>query len=78
MPETTHNQRKKDARLMTAIANKRIMRSLTPRLTGARGRRPAGTNTGHQNREAMASVGVRVEPRVSLWREGKVGCGALA
>jgi len=26
----------------------------------------------------MASVGVRVEPRVSLWREGKVGCAALA
>jgi hypothetical protein len=37
---------------------------LTPELTGAGGRRPQGTNTGHENGEAMASVGVRVEPPV--------------
>ena len=41
---------------------------LTPKLTGAGGRRPQGTNTGHQNREAMASVGVRVERPVRLGR----------
>ena len=40
--------------------------SLTPRLTGAGARSAEGTNTGHENGEAMASVGVRVEPTVRL------------
>jgi hypothetical protein len=39
-------------------------KSLTPRLTGAGARSAQGTNTGHENGEAMASVGVRVEPTV--------------
>ena len=39
---------------------------LTPRLTGAGSRRLEGTNTGHENAEGMASVGVRVEPTVRL------------
>ena len=39
---------------------------LTPRLTGAGARSAQGTNTGHENGEAMASVGVRVEPPVRL------------
>jgi hypothetical protein len=39
-------------------------KSLTPRLTGAGGRRPQGTKAGHKNGEAMASFGVRVEPPV--------------
>ena len=37
----------------------------TPRLTGAGARSAEGTNTGHENAEGMASVGVRVEPPVS-------------
>jgi hypothetical protein len=37
---------------------------LTPKLTGAVARSAEGTNTGHQNAEGMASVGVRVEPPV--------------
>ncbi|MBK7353898.1 MAG: hypothetical protein IPJ05_10505 [Nitrosomonas sp.] len=40
------------------------MRRLTPRLTGAGARSAEGTNTGHENAEGMASVGVRVEPPV--------------
>ena len=43
-----------------------FMRGLTPRLTGAVARSAEGNNTGHENGEAMASVGVRVEPRVRL------------
>jgi hypothetical protein len=39
---------------------------LTPRLTGAGARSAEGTNTGHENAEGMASVGVRVEPPVRL------------
>lgn len=35
--------------------------SLTPKLTGAGARSAEGTNTGHENAEGMASVGVRVE-----------------
>ena len=31
-----------------------------------------GINTGHENGEAMASVGVRVEPTVRLGREVEV------
>ena len=34
---------------------------LTNELTGAGARRAEGTNTGHENGEAMASVGVHVE-----------------
>jgi hypothetical protein len=45
---------------------------LTPRLTGAGARSAQGTNTGHQNAEGMASVGVRVEPTVRLRRVGRV------
>jgi hypothetical protein len=41
-----------------------ILVGLTPRLTGAGGRRPQGTKAGHENGEAMASFGVRVEPTV--------------
>jgi hypothetical protein len=47
---------------------------LTPRLTGAGSRRLEGTNMGHQNREAMAHVGVRVEPTVRLGREVEGVC----
>jgi hypothetical protein len=40
----------------------RFLSGLTPELTGAGGPiGPQGTNIGHQNREAMANVGVRVE-----------------
>ena len=46
-----------------------ILISLTPWLTGAGSRRLEGTNIGHQNREAIAYVGVRVEPTVRLGRE---------
>jgi hypothetical protein len=42
---------------------------LTPKLTGAGARSAEGTNTGHENGEAMASVGVRVELTVRLGRE---------
>jgi hypothetical protein len=43
--------------------------SLTPELTGAGGPLgPQGTNIGHQNREAMANVGVRVERLVRQQR----------
>ena len=34
---------------------------LTPRLTGAGARSAEGTDTGHENAEGMACVGVRVE-----------------
>jgi hypothetical protein len=47
-------------------------KSLTPKLTGAGARSAQGTNTGHENGEAMASVGVRVERPVRLGRVGKV------
>lgn len=50
------------------LQNRLLEESLTPWLTGAGSRRLEGTNTGHQNREAMASVGVRVEPTVRLGR----------
>jgi hypothetical protein len=44
-----------------------IKRGLTPELTGAGGPiGPQGTNMGHQNRAAMANVGVRVERFVRL------------
>jgi hypothetical protein len=44
-------------------------KSLTPELTGAGARSAQGTNIGHQNREAMANVGVRVERFVRLVRK---------
>lgn len=46
---------------------------LTPELTGAGARSAKGTNIGHENGEAMANVGVRVERFVRLWRVGRVG-----
>jgi hypothetical protein len=50
-----------------------FQKSLTPELTGAGGPKgPQGTNIGHQNREAMANVGVRVERFVRLGRGGRV------
>jgi len=50
-----------------------VEKSLTPELTGAGGPiGPQGTNIGHQNREAMANVGVRVERFVRLGRVGSV------
>jgi hypothetical protein len=61
-------------------------RGLTPELTGAGGPiGPQGTNIGHQNREAMANVGVRVERFVRLGSVGtvwqvdfpRVGCDFL-
>ena len=52
---------------------KRVM-GLTPRLTGAGARSAEGTNTGHENGEAMASVGVRVEPTVRTQRLGPRLC----
>jgi len=41
---------------------------LTPELTGAGARSAQGTNIGHENGEAMANVGVRVERFVRLVR----------
>ena len=49
-----------------ALAGGVFREGLTPRLTGAGARSAQGTNTGHENGEAMASVGVRVEPTVRL------------
>jgi hypothetical protein len=46
---------------------------LTLELTGAEGPTgPQGTNIGHENGEAMANVGVRVERFVRLGRVGTV------
>ena len=42
---------------------------LTPWLTGAGARSAEGTDIGHENGEAMAYVGVRVEPPVRLGAE---------
>jgi hypothetical protein len=50
-----------------------FVKSLTPELTGAGARSAQGTNIGHQNREAMANVGVRVERFVRLGRVVEVG-----
>jgi len=47
--------------------------ALTPKLIGAGARSAQGTNTGHENGEAMASVGVRVERPVRLGREVEGG-----
>jgi hypothetical protein len=52
-------------------------RGLTPELTGAGGPiGPKGTNIGHQNREAMANVGVRVERFVRLVENASMDCVA--
>lgn len=45
------------------------MSGLTPWLTGAGARSAEGTATGHDNGEAMACSGVRVEQPVRLGRE---------
>ena len=42
--------------------------ALTPWLTGAGARSAEGTDTGHENGEAMACVGVRVDLTVRLGR----------
>ncbi len=47
---------------------KLLSEGLTPRLTGAGARSAQGTNIGHKNGEAMANVGVRVEPLVRRLR----------
>ena len=49
-----------------------MVRSLTPRLTGAGARSAEGTDIGHKNAGGMAYVGVRVEPTVRLGRVGTV------
>ena len=46
-------------------------RSFSPKLTCAEARSAQGTNTGHENGEGMASVGVHVERSVRRWRVGK-------
>ena len=43
-----------------------LKKGLTPWLTGAGARSAEGTDIGHENGEAMAYVGVRVEPPVRL------------
>ena len=55
-----------------ALASGVFREGLTPRLTGAGGRRPQGTKAGHDNAEGMASFGVRVEPTVRLGHVGRV------
>ena len=47
--------------LQRVTSNAAQEKSLTNELTGAGARRVQGTNMGHQNREAMAHVGVHVE-----------------
>jgi len=68
-PSDTHQHGKKHA---NQNSRDYFLWSLTPRLTGAGGRRPQGTKAGHENGEAMASFGVRVEPTVRLRRVGRV------
>ena len=41
-------------------------KSLTPWLTGAGSRRLEGTDIGHENGEAMASVGVRLTAQLGV------------
>jgi hypothetical protein len=66
-PSDTHQGSKKHA---NQNSRDYFLWSLTPELTGAGGPAgPQGTNIGHQNREAMANVGVRVERFVRLGRE---------
>ena len=68
-PSDTHQRSKKHAK-----QNSRdyFLWSLTPKLTGAVARSAEGTNTGHENAEGMACVGVRVERPVRL---ASVGAG---
>ncbi len=49
-----------------------LREGLTPWLTGAGARSAEGTDIGHENGEAMAYVGVRVEPPVRLGSVGTV------
>src|SRR5574343_770432 len=51
-----------------------LEKSLTPWLTGAGARSAEGTDMGHENGEAMAHVGVRVEPPVRLGRVVEERC----
>jgi len=61
------------AQASSASARAGCLSRLTPELTGAGGPTgPQGTNIGHQNREAMANVGVRVERFVRLGREARI------
>ena len=55
--------------LQRVTSNAAQEKSLTPWLTGAGARSAEGTDIGHENGEAMAYVGVRVEPTVRLGRE---------
>jgi hypothetical protein len=56
------------------LAHRFFKRGLTPELTGAGGPTgPQGTHIGHENGEAMANVGVRVERFVRLAREVEGG-----
>lgn len=48
--------------------------TITPRLIGAVARSVEGTNTGHKNDEAMASIGVRVERLVRRQLSASQGC----
>jgi hypothetical protein len=68
-PSDTHQHGKKHA---NQNSRDYFLWSLTPELTGAGARSAQGTNIGHQNREAMANVGVRVERFVRLRRVGRV------
>jgi hypothetical protein len=47
--------------LKEAVHGQCVLCRQKPTLTGAGARSAEGTNTGHENGEAMASVGVRVE-----------------
>jgi hypothetical protein len=69
-PSDTHQHGKKHA---NQNSRDYFLWSLTPELTGAGGPiGPQGTNIGHQNREAMANVGVRVERFVRLGHVGRI------
>ena len=59
--------------LQRVTSNAAQEKSLTPWLTGAGARSAEGTDIGHENGEAMAYVGVRVEPTVRLGREVEGG-----
>jgi hypothetical protein len=68
-PIGTISQGRMSYRQLSAL----VLRGITPELTGAGARSAQGTNIGHQNREAMANVGVRVERFVRLGRVVEVG-----
>ena len=54
-----------------AVDPKQTAKLLTNKLTGARGRRPAGTHSPHEHGEAMGAMGVRVELTVRLVSVGE-------